>query len=138
MQVLAQHPKFQDVEAECCLFPDHAEQLFQVYLDLTEAKGFENVSVIPAPLLGRCLIEGKNVDNGNDYTVLPVLVTETWSLEKMQDVFSSLDKEQDLRLQTAASSKITLALIAADSTLTYVNLYRGVPPEPKDTPPIST
>ncbi|KAG0039760.1 hypothetical protein BGZ82_006914 [Podila clonocystis] len=68
-------------------------------------KGFENVSVIQAPLLGRCLIEGMNVDNGNDYTVLPVLVTETWSLEKMQDVFSSLDKEQDLRLQTAASSK---------------------------------
>ncbi|KAF9428936.1 hypothetical protein BGZ94_000431 [Podila epigama] len=61
---------------------------------------------------------------GNHYTILPVLVTETWSIELMQDIFDALEKEQDVRLQDASTSKITLALISADSTLTYVNLYK--------------
>jgi len=51
------------VAEQCRLFPEHAEQLFQVYLDLSEAKDFEELELLPAPFLGRCLIRGRHPDN---------------------------------------------------------------------------
>ncbi|KAG0320683.1 hypothetical protein BGZ99_004367 [Dissophora globulifera] len=104
MDLLSLHPKFQDLKEECLQFPDHAEQLFQVYLDLTQAKDFEDVHVIKAPLLGRCLIEGVHPDNGNRYLVLPTLATEPWSVTKMEASLSALSNEPDPRLKAAAAS----------------------------------
>lgn len=126
------HPKFRDLKDQCLLYPEHAEQLFQVYLDLTEAKDFEGVHVIPAPRIGRCLIQGLHPDNGNKYLILPSLETEVWTINKMDTLFSALSKEQDPALHAAASSKITLGVIATDSTITYLNLYRGIPPASSD------
>ncbi|KAG0335363.1 hypothetical protein BG004_008484 [Podila humilis] len=62
---------------------------------------------------------------GNGYTILPVLATASWSVAQMDGLFSTLEKEQDPRLQAASVTKITLALIAADSTLTYVDMTRS-------------
>ncbi|KAK3841987.1 MAG: hypothetical protein J3R72DRAFT_146793 [Linnemannia gamsii] len=129
MDQLALHPRFKDVKDECELFPDHAEQLFQVYLDLTLAKEFEDVSVIRAPALGRCLIECTHPDTRVRYLILPVFVTEPWTVAKMESTFSALDKETDARLKTP---RITLGVISGDSTTTYINLTRGVPPEKPD------
>ncbi|KAK3808670.1 MAG: tRNA intron endonuclease [Benniella sp.] len=119
--------KFEDLRDECLLYPEHAEQLFQVYLDLREAKDFEEVNVIPAPLLGRCLIHGLHPDTGNRYLVLPSLVTETWTVNKMDALFSALSREQNPQLRAEATFRITLGIIANDSTVTYLNLYRGIP-----------
>ncbi|KAI8600193.1 hypothetical protein EDD21DRAFT_377801 [Dissophora ornata] len=129
MEALALHPKFQDLREECHLFPDHAEQLLQVYLDLTQAKGFADVHVIQAPQIKRCLIEGLHPDNGNRYLIIPTFVTEPWAVVKMDATFSALSTEQDQRLQAGAASRVTLGVVAADSTITYINLYRGIPPE---------
>ncbi|KAF9914642.1 hypothetical protein BX616_007878 [Lobosporangium transversale] len=126
MECLALHPKFHEIREECLSFPDHAEQLLQIYLDLTQAKDFENVHVIKAPLLGRCLIEGTHPDNGLQYMILPAHTSEEWSVAKMEFLFDALQQEQDLRLKDAAKSKITIGLITTDSTVTYLNLTRGL------------
>ncbi|KAF8947701.1 hypothetical protein BGZ47_008198 [Haplosporangium gracile] len=123
---------FKEVKDECILFPDHAEQLFQVYLDLTLAKEFEDVSVIQAPVLGRCLIECTHPDTRVKHLILPAFVTEPWTVAKMESTFSALDNETDARLNTAAAPRITLGVITADSTITYMNVTRGVPPEKPD------
>ncbi|KAG0214436.1 hypothetical protein BGX33_002162 [Mortierella sp. NVP41] len=101
MDALELHPRFNDVRDECHLFPDHAEQLFQVYLDLTQAKDFEDVSVIQAPLLGRCLIDCKHPDTGVQYLILPVFVAEPWTAAKMESTFSALSNENDARLNAS-------------------------------------
>ncbi|KAF9951911.1 hypothetical protein BGZ72_006662 [Mortierella alpina] len=129
MRGLELHPKFQDLKEDCSKFPEHSEQLFQVYLDLTEAKDFEDVAVIQSPLLGRCLIEGTHPDNAQRFLILPSFITESWTVAKLESVFSALSKEHDARLSAAALSRITLGVVSADSTITYMNLYRGVPPE---------
>ncbi|KAI7817810.1 tRNA intron endonuclease [Gamsiella multidivaricata] len=121
------HPKFEELKEECLLFPDHAEQLLQVYLDLVESKDFEDVHVIQAPLLERCLIEGLHPDNSNRYLVIPSLVSEPWSVAKLDDTFSALSMEQDPRLKDGAASRITFGVVAADSTITYLNLQRSRP-----------
>ncbi|KAK5815290.1 hypothetical protein F5H01DRAFT_213038 [Linnemannia elongata] len=132
MDKLALHPKFKEVSDECVLFPDHAEQLLQVYLDLVLAKEFESVSVIQAPVLGRCLIECTHPDTRVKYLILPAFVTEPWTVAKIECTFSALDRETDPRLNASAVSRITLGVITGDSTITYMNLTRGVPPEKPD------
>ncbi|CAO3570094.1 unnamed protein product [Mortierella alpina] len=128
MRGLELHPKFQDLKEDCSKFPVHSEQLFQVYLDLTEAKDFVDVTVIQSPLLGRCLIEGEHPDTAQKFMILPSFITESWTVSKLDSVFSKLSNEQDARLSAAALSRVTLGIISADSTITYMNLYRGVTP----------
>lgn len=70
------YTQFQSVAEQCRQFPEHAEQLFQVYLDLSEAKDFEELEVLPAPSLGRCLIRGRHPDNVGE--------------KKMRDLFLKL------------------------------------------------
>ncbi|KAG0289552.1 hypothetical protein BGZ96_006940 [Linnemannia gamsii] len=132
MDELALHPRFKEVKDECVQFPEHAEQLFQVYLDLTLAKEFEDVSVIQAPLLGRCLIECTHPDTRVKYLVLPAFAAEPWTVASMESTFSALDKETDARLSVNVPSRITLGVITGDSTITYINLTRGIPPEKPD------
>ncbi|KAG0260712.1 hypothetical protein DFQ27_003409 [Actinomortierella ambigua] len=69
------------VKAECEQFPEHAEQLFQVYLDLTEAKEFKD---------------------GEYHLVLPILASESWTTRSMAYVFESMAQEQDERLLRAS------------------------------------
>ncbi|KAF9166543.1 hypothetical protein DFQ26_007615 [Actinomortierella ambigua] len=75
------HPKYKSVKAECEQFPEHAEQLFQVYLDLTEAKEFKD---------------------GGYHLALPILASESWTTRSMAHVFESMAQEQDERLLRAS------------------------------------
>ncbi|GJJ71615.1 hypothetical protein EMPS_03965 [Entomortierella parvispora] len=132
---MEQHPKFQCVAEQCRQFPEHAEQLFQVYLDLSEAKDFEDLEVLPALSLGRCLIRGRHPDNGNIYLIMPCKVSEPWTMSKMEATFKALSLEQDSRLRPVSVSSpsatvpdsFTVGIIAPDSTTTYLNVYRGIP-----------
>ncbi|KAF9581534.1 hypothetical protein BGW38_001416 [Lunasporangiospora selenospora] len=56
-------------------------------------------------------------------------MSEPWSPAKMDSMFLKLGDEQDQRLKDGAVARITLAIITGDSTLTYVNMRRGIPPE---------
>ncbi|KAG0229093.1 hypothetical protein BGW42_001814 [Actinomortierella wolfii] len=120
------HSKYDKLKVECELYPEHAEQLFQVYLDLTEAKQFKDVSVIPSTTLQQCFIEGTHPDTGGYHLVLPILASASWTTRYMAHVFESIAQEQDERLRRASDKTITLGIISQDSTVTYVNLHRGI------------
>ncbi|KAG0050522.1 hypothetical protein BGZ83_004684 [Gryganskiella cystojenkinii] len=129
---MEQHPKFSSLSEQCLQFPDHAEQLFQVYLDLSEAKNFEEMVVLPALSLGRCLIQGKHPDNGQVYLILPCKGSEAWTMTKIEATFRALSSEPDERLRpnnasTTAPERFTVGIIVPDSTITYLNIYRGIP-----------
>jgi len=108
----------------CEKYPQSATHLSQVYLDLTTAKTWKEVKVVEIEPLLRCVIFGKANTETETQIIVPCSSSESWSIERITLLFSSLQSF----LNKPLYKSVTLAITFPDSTVVYYKVHEGIVP----------
>ncbi|KAK9761398.1 hypothetical protein K7432_013734 [Basidiobolus ranarum] len=117
------HPKYKEIAEACETYPEEAEVLFQVYLDLTLEKEWSLVETKHVKAISRFVLEGKKELKEEIRYIVPTLASERWSLERIEKLFIELEKILDNK-----PSSVMLAITSTDSTVVYYTVHSGIVP----------
>ncbi|GBB97163.1 hypothetical protein RclHR1_02930012 [Rhizophagus clarus] len=112
----------------CEKYPQSATHLSQVHLDLTKAKAWKEVRVVEIEPLQRCVIFGKANTETEAQIIVPCSSSESWSIERITLLFSSLQSF----LNEPSYKSVTLAITFPDSTVVYYKVHEGIVPPTND------
>ncbi|ESO98243.1 hypothetical protein LOTGIDRAFT_159038 [Lottia gigantea] len=124
-----EHPIYHEIQSYHLENPGQGDHAFQVYIDLSETRGWYGLKLHYCNELNCVFLSGKSPIIKGRQIVLPVTTNETLSQRDMQKYFELLAKdESDIR-------EITLALCDVDSTLVYYKISNHIvrPEDPMDT-----
>ncbi|KAI7874840.1 hypothetical protein K492DRAFT_174080, partial [Lichtheimia hyalospora FSU 10163] len=105
-------------------------------MDLVLAKLWENVKVYPVESLQTSILVGHEPDTPceQQLVILPILQEKTISMNRLAYYFKALRAAGFVNQQDQPLSKLTLAIIAPDSTIVYYHIQPGlVPPTSSNT-----
>ncbi|KAJ8664045.1 hypothetical protein O0I10_000323 [Lichtheimia ornata] len=110
--------------------PEQWPLVRHVYMDLTLAKMWENVQVYPVESLQTSILVGHEPDTPPEQqlVILPILQEKTVSMDRLSSYFKALRAAGFANQKGQALSKLTLAIIAPDSTIVYYHVQPGLVP----------
>ncbi|CDS11560.1 hypothetical protein LRAMOSA03823 [Lichtheimia ramosa] len=110
--------------------PEQWPLVRHVYMDLTLAKMWENVQVYPVESLKTSVLVGHEPDSPSEQqlVILPILQEETVSMNRLSSYFKALRAAGFANQKGQPLGKLTLAIIAPDSTIVYYHIQPGLIP----------
>ncbi|ORZ19706.1 Sen15 protein-domain-containing protein [Absidia repens] len=127
--------QYDHIQSLASAFPESTTLILQVYQDLALNKLWKTIHVIPIPNLDTCVLQAHEPGTPEDdqLLIIPIRHDEALSTEKIAGLFQGLDqsKLQTNGLMPSPSKRITLAIVARDSTVLYYHISKGLSP-PKE------
>jgi len=120
------HPKYEEICGYAVCDKTKAMLAFLVYLDLTENKGWWNVSLKPCEKLRSVIICGHSERDSILQYVFPEHVNSSVNVKLFRTILSTLKEEY-------GATSVLIAFVSEDSTANYTRIDDGLTlPEPPE------
>ncbi|CAO3618933.1 unnamed protein product [Cunninghamella blakesleeana] len=110
-------------------YPHYQDITLQVYEDLVLNKAWKKVDVIPIDSLERCILQAHEPETPPEerLIILPIHQDQSLSSSILSATFQQLSLLKiSNHLSHFSLSKITLGIVASDSTVLYYHIHKGL------------
>ncbi|KAF9449124.1 hypothetical protein P691DRAFT_799675 [Macrolepiota fuliginosa MF-IS2] len=113
---MEKHPSFPVLAPLIIKYPGTSGSLFQAYNDIVYAQQWTDVEVLDLDRCARGAIKGRKKDRDVHLHVIPCTLSESLSIQFLNDAFIILGKP----------SEIYLAITSEDASIVYYKISTGI------------